>query len=282
MAKIMTEKTVEGQFVDFYRGLVATKYPDMIGYWPSLGRHNYYRYFENDIYICVLEDTGHVAFSSSGPIPPDIAKHIAGKMQTGGRARTREFLRKSMNLNTRSTILILRASQNGDLLTYNTAEFEQEAENAMVEHETTLGLSNNKIFLSHKGVDKSLVRDFKQTLDFLGYETWLDEDAMPAGTALEKGILTGFKDSCAVVFFITPNFRDEGYLESEIQYAIQQKREKGDKFQIITLVFNASKGEISIPDLLKTYVYKHPTNLLEALREIFRALPLKTGNVIWK
>ena len=39
-----------------------------------------------------------------------------------------------------------------------------------------------KIFLSHKSSDKNLVLDFKETLDLLGYETWLDEDAMPAGT----------------------------------------------------------------------------------------------------
>src|SRR5687767_11405383 len=62
-----------------------------------------------------------------------------------------------------------------------------------------------KVFLSHKGVDKEFVNDFKKTLELLGYEPWLDEDAMPAGTSLERGLLKGMQESCGVVFFITPS-----------------------------------------------------------------------------
>lgn len=59
-----------------------------------------------------------------------------------------------------------------------------------------------KIFLSHKSEDKtSIVRDYKQTLQILGFEPWIDEDAMVAGTRLERGILQGFKESCAVFFY---------------------------------------------------------------------------------
>ena len=36
-----------------------------------------------------------------------------------------------------------------------------------------------KIFLSHKGSDKDTVIDFRETLEELGYEPWLDDDAMP-------------------------------------------------------------------------------------------------------
>ncbi|MGK7895330.1 MAG: TIR domain-containing protein [Xenococcus sp. (in: cyanobacteria)] len=140
-----------------------------------------------------------------------------------------------------------------------------------------------KIFLSHKGKDKQLVRDFKKTLETIGYEPWLDEDAMPAGTSLERGILQGMKDSCAVVFFITPSFKDEGYLESEINYAIQEKRNKKDKFSIITLQFVDDSGEKgSIPELLKPYVWKTPKNSLEALREIIRSLPIIPSNFAWR
>ena len=72
-----------------------------------------------------------------------------------------------------------------------------------------------KVFLSHKGADKAVATDFKQTLALLGYEPWLDEDAMPAGTELARGLLHGMKDSCGVVFFITPSFEDESYLRTE-------------------------------------------------------------------
>lgn len=139
---------------------------------------------------------------------------------------------------------------------------------------------SKRVFLSHKSVDKDLVIDFKETLELLGYEPWLDEEAMPAGTPLERGLNQGMKDSCAVIFFITPEFKDEGFLEIEIDYAIQEKRNKGDKFAIITLQFVGKDGEeASIPNLLRRYVYKTPKSHLEALREIVRALPVVPGPV---
>jgi len=138
-----------------------------------------------------------------------------------------------------------------------------------------------KIFLSHKGSDKPFVRKFKDTLSLLGFSPWLDEDAMPAGTNLERGILQGFKDSCAAVFFVTPDFHDEKYLASEVDYAVQEKRNKGDKFSIITLVFEDGAAKGKVPDLLHTYVWKEPKSELDALQEIIRALPIHVGEVRW-
>jgi hypothetical protein len=77
--------------------------------------------------------------------------------------------------------------------------------------------------LSHKGADKPRVRRFAIVLKELGFDAWLDEDAMTAGTELHRGILQGFKDSCAAVFFITPNFKDESYLRSEVNYVCVAK-----------------------------------------------------------
>jgi len=142
---------------------------------------------------------------------------------------------------------------------------------------------SKKVFLSHKGVDKEHVIDFKNSLELLGYDPWLDEDAMPAGTPLERGLLQGMQDSCGVVFFITPSFKDEGFLETEVNYAIAEKRTKGDKFAIIALQFVDDDGNVGeIPELLKTYVWKKPKSPLEALREILRALPVVTGIVDWR
>ena len=140
-----------------------------------------------------------------------------------------------------------------------------------------------KIFLSHKGVDKPIVREFKDTLEILGFTPWLDEAAMAAGTELERGLLQGFKDSCAAIFFITPSFKDEKFIATEVNYAIAEKRKKTEEFAIITLVFQDNDGNTGIiPDLLKPYVWKTPKNDLEAFREIIRALPIKVGNIIWK
>jgi hypothetical protein len=137
-------------------------------------------------------------------------------------------------------------------------------------------LSRDRIFLSHKGIDKPRVRDFKQTLEAVGLKPWIDEDAMPAGTNLERGILQGFKASCAAVFFVTPAFVDSGFLGSEVDYAIAEKRAKGDRFSIITLVLDCPpNAKPPVPDLLHSYVWKEPRSDLEALREIVRALPLE-------
>lgn len=140
-----------------------------------------------------------------------------------------------------------------------------------------------KVFLSHKGIDKELVIDFKKTLEILGYDPWLDDDAMPAGASVERELLQGMQDSCGVIFFITPSFKDEGFLKTEVDYAIREKRKKGDKFAIITLQFVDPDGNVGeIPELLETYVWKKPNTPLEALREIVRALPVGPISVDWR
>ena len=140
-----------------------------------------------------------------------------------------------------------------------------------------------KIFLSHKGSDKDTVNDFKETLQELGYEPWLDDDAMAAGTLRERGLLQGMQASCAVVFFVTPSFKDEGYLATEIDYAIEEKRRKGDRFAIITLRLNGSGDDESlIPELLDRYIWKTPKTPLEALRDIVKALPIDPRDLKWR
>ena len=63
--------------------------------------------------------------------------------------------------------------------------------------------------------------------------------------------------------------------------SLSQKREKGNRFSIITLVLS-NGTESEIPELLKSYVWKAPSNNLEAIREIVKALPLTTGMPFFK
>lgn len=136
-----------------------------------------------------------------------------------------------------------------------------------------------RIFLSHKSVDKPLVYRYHKALKELGFEPWLDESDMPAGASLEREIFRGFAESCAAVFFITENFRDEKYLAAEVDYAVMQKRKKGRKFVIVTLRYpNASP----VPDLLTPYIYKDITNDLEGFYELLHALPIEVGPIRWK
>ena len=105
---------------------------------------------------------------------------------------------------------------------------------------------------------------------------------MHAGVELERAIAQGFRDSCAAVFFVTPNYVDEQYLATEVNYAIAEKRRKGTKFAIITLVYEGDGKKGQVPDLLAPYVWKEPRNDLEAIRELIRALPVKVGDVYWR
>lgn len=139
-----------------------------------------------------------------------------------------------------------------------------------------------EIFLSHKTVDKPLVREVAATLTAIGFSPWLDEDKMKAGTNLERGLRQGFKDSCAAVFFVTPNFTDENYLASEVDYAIAEKRNKGDRFSIITLLLEGEDGSHGeVPILLQPYVYKRAKEV-EVIRHIVEALPIRMVAPQWK
>lgn len=172
------------------------------------------------------------------------------------------------------------------------AQLKPEIEDGISETETIVSFSiteeeisknyPKKIFLSHKGANKPLVREYCSLLKELGFDPWLDEDAMVAGSNLNREILAGFKDSCAAVFFITPEFKDEYFLAEEIDYAIDEKRNKRDKFAIITLALGESGEKHIIPELLNKYVYKEPATHLEGFREVIRALPLSSGEKKWK
>lgn len=137
-----------------------------------------------------------------------------------------------------------------------------------------------RIFLSHKGVDKPIVRQYFSVLRTIGFDVWLDEDAMVAGVPLERALLQGMKDSCAAVFFLTTNYVDENYLATEINYAIAEKRNRGDLFSIIALLLVDDKGNRPrVPDLLQQFVWKEPTGPLQAIEEILKALPIAANGI---
>lgn len=141
------------------------------------------------------------------------------------------------------------------------------------------GSNEVKIFLSHKSIDTPLVNRYYSCLKAIGFDPWLDEPNMPAGSNLERELLRGLEESCAAVFFITNNFLDERYLATEVEYAVLQKRKKGKKFAIITLRYS---GASPVPGLLNPYVYKDITNDLEGFRELLKALPIEMGPIRWR
>lgn len=257
-----------------YRVLVASKYPDSQNHWPVISGHNAKIGQYQDLVVIFFKHTANPSmksFSGIGQIPSSL---IGAEAVTPSNIKTvREKLEKYFGATPSDCVLLVRQDM---------SNLSSELEATLQRHEYSLGLIPVKIFLSHKGVDKPKVREFKETLELFGFDPWLDEDAMHAGVELERAIAQGFKDSCAAVFFVTPNYVDEQYLATEVNYAIAEKRKKGTKFSIVTLVYEVNGKKGQVPDLLAPYVWKEPRNDLEAIRELIRALPIKVGDIYWK
>ena len=127
-----------------------------------------------------------------------------------------------------------------------------------------------------------MVRRYMSALRTIGLDPWLDEDAMAAGSHLDHALLQGLKESCAMVFFISPNFQYDGFLKKqEIEYAIAEERERSGRFTIITILLNGAK-EADIPYLLRRFVWRAPESELEAFVEIIRGLPVRPGPPVWR
>lgn len=140
-----------------------------------------------------------------------------------------------------------------------------------------------RIFLSHKSVNKPLVKRVRDALILLGFEPWLDEDEMRAGDVPLRAIQRGLEQSCAAVFFITPEFQDNRWLAREIDSAVRREIDDPERFRVITLVFRQEgKPDPVVPETLKDYIYKEAASELEALMHIVRALPIKLGTTEWR
>lgn len=257
-----------------YSKIVNAKYPQYSASWPIVSGYNIMNGQYGDYIICIFKHTGNNMMIASSVVTFNSANTGVSTITSSNINSVREKVFTSFHLTPMDSVAIL--SMDGSNL-------QSELQKLLETHEFVMGVKKMKIFLSHKGADKPLVRKYKETLDTLGFDVWLDEDSMPAGTALHRGILQGFKDSCAAIFFITPNYKDEGFLETEVNYAINEKLQKGEKFSIITLVFTDAEGKTGeVPELLKTYVWKQPCTDLDAIQEIIKALPVKLGEVRYR
>ena len=72
-------------------------------------------------------------------------------------------------------------------------DIQQDLTAVFLQHEMEMGLCPMRVFLSHTGADKPMVREFKRTLEELGFDPWLDEDDMSAGLSLERALLQALR-----------------------------------------------------------------------------------------
>jgi hypothetical protein len=201
----MMEESAEVYMLKHYRQLIQRSYPDKEPVWPLLSGYNCKIGTYRDWLVIIYTHTGNsfLMVSCIGELPSELMREWPVNDQNKELIRAR--LEEHFMLQARDGVVFIRPEglENSELTAL------------MRRHEHALGLSPMRIFLSHKGFNKPLVREFATTLSMLGFEPWLDEDAMPAGTNLERGILKGFVDSCAAVFFVTPEFKDEDFLATQ-------------------------------------------------------------------
>ena len=139
--------------------------------------------------------------------------------------------------------------------------------------------TETRIFLCHKSDNKEMVERYYNVLQVLGFNPWLDKYDMLAGVNKHRGILKGIGESCAIVFFLTEDFSDEGTIAKEIDNSMTRKEKLGDKFAIISLRF--AKGAL-VPALLENEIWHDVEDELDGLSALIRALPIKLGPVRWK
>lgn len=260
-----------------YKIYVESCFPNLVRYWPVIAGTHYKLGIFDKYYVVVLID--------QGPTPLIQTLGIGNiKLNLNEIDRTnphiiRKELFSLLNLKKRDAIFLFDETNN-----YSNwrTDLERDLKENFLQHKMVMNMEPMKIFLSHKSINKDKVRNFKTILELLGFSPWLDEEAMSAGANLERSLQSGMTDSCAAIFFITPDYKDEKYLASEIDYAISRKRQD-EKFSIITLVFSDENGEKGVvPNLLQPYVWKEPTNDLIALAEILKALQLEVGDIRFK
>lgn len=260
-----------------YKIYVESYFPDLVEYWPVIAGTHYKIGNFDKYYVVVLIDQEPTSFIQTLRIG-NIKLNLNEIDRTNPNMIRKELFRL-LNLKKRDAIFLFDNTNN-----YSNwdADLERDLKENFLQHKMVMNMEPMKIFLSHKSINKDKVRNFKTILELLGFSPWLDEEAMSAGANLERSLHSGMVDSCAAIFFITPDYKDEKYLATEIDYAISRKRQD-EKFSIITLVFSDENGEKGVvPNLLQPYVWKEPANDLLALAEILKALPLEVGDIRFK
>ena len=270
-------KNVKDIAFEAYKIYIKFQFPNMLNYWPVVSGTHYKIGRFGDFYVVILIGQGPTVFVQTMGID-ELNLPLTGKDKNNPELIRKEVF-KLMNLKRRDAVFLFDSSNGFENWVI---DLERDLKLNFLQHKVEMSMQPMKIFLSHKSINKNRVRHFKSTLELLGFSPWLDEEDMSAGVNLERALQQGMSDSCAAIFFITPDYTDEKYLASEIDYAIAKKRQE-ENFSIITLVFANENGEKGIvPAMLKPYVWKEPANDLIALNEILKALPLEVGDVRFK
>lgn len=107
-----------------------------------------------------FKHTGNSGMVATSVVEFNSANTGVENISSGNIDSVRDKIRSSFQLSKMDSIVIL--AMNGSNLN-------SELQKLLEEHEFVMGVKRRKIFLSHKGADKPLVRLYKQTLESLGF-----------------------------------------------------------------------------------------------------------------
>jgi hypothetical protein len=130
-----------------------------------------------------------------------------------------------------------------------------------------------KIFLSYSGRDRERVRKYAEILKLAGFDPWFDRHEINMGVPAERALVEAIRSACAAVFFVTPHFVDERYIQLEIDCAVHENVEKEPHYLIIPLVLKSGNEEVQVPVPLVRYNPMSMGDDLEAMAGLLRALP---------
>jgi formylglycine-generating enzyme required for sulfatase activity len=103
-----------------------------------------------------------------------------------------------------------------------------------------------RVFLSHAGPDKPVVRRIATELRAAGHETWLDEDDLLVGESIPAAVERGLGDADFVVLCLSKVAAERGWVEAERDATMmQQFRERKERILPVRL------DEVTPPGLVR-------------------------------
>jgi hypothetical protein len=132
-----------------------------------------------------------------------------------------------------------------------------------------------KVFLCHVSEDKEqIVRPFARLLEKEGIEYWLDEAEVPWGYSILRAINKGLKDSKYVICFMSENFLNRGWPQTELESALARELSGQDRMVLPLMIADPRKILEEIPLLEgKRYI-----NWSAGMPKILKELKKTMGN----
>lgn len=136
----------------------------------------------------------------------------------------------------------------------NIAEFllDHSAENKR--RQTSRYTSSNKLFISHRSVDKTIVKAITQEIGNQGIDFWIDEEQIQPSDSLIKTINDGLSTMTHFALFWSENCLDASWVEMELSIAVTKLINNKIPIFIIKL------DETSVPSIIEDRLYINACN----------------------